>query len=396
MNNLAPRAGFAWTLNPKTVIRGSSGINYDQPLLAIIEGAYTSSGLAARTTQVNLTPGNAFAPNFPNDLSSIPPSIVQVSATVEGMDPDFVTARTWQNNITVERQLGNEYSVSFGVRQSRGYDLPVITDVNLAGVTPVRYLEDGRGVYSATGNATTRNDPRYNRVRLVQSIGDSGRGHHAGADEALLAGSSLNYGWGQGIDTAPLGGATLAIQGDAARSDPVDLECDKGPNQLDITHTFNASVVAMSSVKRFAPWVNKVLSDNQISLILLVNSGQLDGVTGSRDLNLDGNAGDRPLFITRNNMHSPVRKNVDMRYSRFFQLGGGKRFEVQAEAKNIFNFEEVTAVSNTITVDIDGYPVDPVTLVRLPLSSISTNTSDYAANGWREQRKFQLGFKFFF
>ena len=176
----------------------------------------------------------------------------------------------------------------------------------------------------------------------------------------------------------------------------MDLARDKGPNQLDITHTFNASIVAMSTVKRFAPWANKILSDNQISLILLVNSGQLDGIAGSRDLNLDGNAGDRPLFITRNNMHSPVRKNVDMRYSRFFPLGGGKRFEVQAEAKNIFNFEEVTAVSNTITVDLDGYPVDPVTLVRLPLSSISTDTSDYAANGWREQRKFQLGFKFFF
>ena len=69
---------------------------------------------------------------------------------------------------------------------------------------------------------------------------------------------------------------------------------------------------------------------------------------------------------------------------------------MQAEAKNIFNFEEVTAVSNTITVDVNGYPVDPVTLVPLPLSSISTNTADYAPNGWREQRKFQLGFKFYF
>ncbi len=399
MNNLAPRVGFAWTLNPKTVIRGSSGINYDQPLLAIIEGAYTSSGLAARTTSFNLTPASPFAPAFPGDLSSIPPTIVQVSSTVEGMAPDFVTAKTWQNNITVERQLGSNYSVSIGVRQSRGYDLPVITDVNLAGVTPVRYLEDGRGVYSASVNATTRNDPRYNRVRLVQSIGES---WYKGVTVALTKRYSngvhfaLNYGWGQGIDTAPLGGATLAIQGDAARSDPVDLQRDKGPNQLDITHTFNGSIVAISTVKRFDPWINKILSDNQISLILLVNSGQLDGIAGSRDLNLDGNAGDRPLFITRNNMHSPVRKNVDMRYSRFFQLGGGKRFEVQAEAKNIFNFEEVTAVSNTITVDVDGYPVDPVTLVRLPLSSISTNTADYAPNGWREQRKFQLGFKFYF
>ena len=32
-----------------------------------------------------------------------------------------------------------------------------------------RYLEDGRGVYSSAVNANTRNDPRYNRVRLVQS-----------------------------------------------------------------------------------------------------------------------------------------------------------------------------------------------------------------------------------
>ena len=38
-NNFAPRAGFAWTLGAdrKTVVRGSSGLNYDQPLLAIIE-----------------------------------------------------------------------------------------------------------------------------------------------------------------------------------------------------------------------------------------------------------------------------------------------------------------------------------------------------------------------
>ena len=138
--------------------------------------------------------------------------------------------------------------------------------------------------------------------------------------------------------------------------------------------------------------MNKILSDNQISLILLVNSGQLDGIAGSRDLNLDGNAGDRPLFITRNNMHSPVRKNVDMRYSRFFQLGGGKRFEVQAEAKNIFNFEEVTAVSNTITVDVDGYRwIRPSCACRCRFDE----HRGLRPNGWREQRKFQLGFKFF-
>lgn len=398
-NNIAPRAGFAWTIDARNVIRASTGINYDQPLLAIIERAYAASGLAARTTSFNLTPGSNFAPNFPNDLSSIPPNVVQVSSTVEGMAPDFITARTWQNNLTWERQLGNDYAVSVGVRHSRGYNLPVITDVNLAGITPVRLLEDGRRVYSQTVNATTRNDPRYNRVRLVHAIGDSWyKGFTLGLTKRYSSGVhfALNYNWGKGEDTAPLGGNALAIQGDAARADPVDLSIDKGPNQLDIRHTFNGSIVAISSVKRFGKTLNTILSDNQIALVLLVNSGQPDGIAGSRDLNFDGNNNDRPLFITRNAMTAPVRKNVDMRYSRFFPLGGGRKLEIQAEAKNIFNIEQVTAVSNNITVDTDGYPVDPVTLQRLPLTSISLDQEDYAANGWREQRKFQLGFKFFF
>ena len=95
-------------------------------------------------------------------------------------------------------------------------------------------------------------------------------------------------------------------------------------------------------------------------------------------------------------MTAPVRSNVDMRYSRFFNLPGQRRFEIQAEAKNVFNIEQAVAINNTITVDVDGYPVDPVSLVRLPLDSISNDQNDYVANNWREQRKFQLGIKFYF
>lgn len=398
-NNIAPRAGFAWTLNDRTVIRGSTGINYDQPLLAIIERAYANSGLAARTTSFSLNPTSPFAPAFPGNLSALPPTAVQVSSTVEGMAPDFVTAKTWQNNVTLERQLGSQYALSISLRHSRGYDLPVITDVNLVGVTPVRYLEDGRGVFSTAVNASTRNDPRYNRIRLVESIGESWyRGITIALNKRWSNGIqyNLNYSLGKGEDTAPLGGGTLAVQGDSNRSDPNDLARDKGPNQLDIRHTFNGSIVGMSSVKRFGPFLNALLSDHQLGIILLINSGQPDGIAGTRDLNFDGFGGDRPLFVTRNNMHAPVRSNVDLRYSRFFPLGRNRRIELQIETKNLFNQEQASAVANTITVDVDGHPVDPDTLVRLPLSSISTNADDYAPNGWREQRKAQIGLKFFF
>lgn len=397
-NNLAPRFGFAWTVNDRNVIRGSSGINYDQPLLAIIERAYTNSGLAARTTGFELGPTSPFAPAFPNNLSALPPTATQISSTVEGMDPNFVTARTWQNNVTWERQLGQNYGLSIGFRHSRGWDLPVITDVNLVGITPVRRLEDGRGVYSPAVNANTRVDPRFNRVRLVQSIGESWyKGFTVALNKRWSNGIqySLNYTLGKGIDTAPLGGNTLAIQGDGNRSDPNDLERDKGPNQLDIRHTFNASIVGLSSVKRFGPFVNALLSDHQLGVLLLVNSGQPDAIDSTRDLNFDGFLNDRPLFVTRNSLTAPVRSNVDVRYSRFFRVWGGRRLELQIESKNIFNTEQVVGVFNRITVDADGYPLDAAGH-RLDPNSISTDQDDYIANSWREQRKLQIGIKFLF
>ena len=397
-NNIAPRAGIAWTIDDRNVIRASSGLNYDQPLLAIIERAYNSSGLAARTTSFSLNPASPFAPAFPNNLGALPPTVTQVGSTVEGMADDFVTAKTWQNNVTWERQLGANYGLSIGVRHSRGYKLPVITDVNLVGVTPVRVLEDGRGVYSSAVNAGTRVDPRYNRIRLVQSIGESWyKGVTIALNKRWSSGIqySLNYSLGEGIDTAPLGGNVLAIQGDGNRSDPNDLARDKGPNQLDIRHTFNASIVGISSVKRFSPLVNALLSDHQLGVLAVINSGQPDGIVSTRDLNLDGFGNDRPLFVTRNNMTAPVRSNFDIRYSRFFRVWGERRLEFQVESKNIFNTEQVVAVLNTITVDVDGFPLD-ASGARLSPDSISTDQADYTANGWREQRKLQIGIKFLF
>jgi hypothetical protein len=397
-NNVAPRAGVAWTLNPDTVVRASTGIMYDQPLLAIVENAYSASGLPNRTTNVSLNPASPNAPNFPNTLAGLPPNTVQVSSTIQGMAPDFVNARTWQNSVTLERGLGLNYSMSVGYRYTRGYDLPVITDVNLVGITPVRRLEDGRGVYSASVNASTRVDPRYNRVRLVQAVGDSW--YHGMTLQLTKRFSSgvqynLNYTFAKGEDTAPLGGSTLAVQGDAVRSDPQDLQRDKGPNQLDIRHTLNGSIVAVSSVKRFNPLVNAILSDNQVGVLIQINSGVPDSIAGNLDLNLDGNGGDRPLFVERNSMYVPPRWNVDLRYSRFFDLWGDQRIEVQGEFKNVFNIPQPSGVNNTITVNANGYPVDAANR-QLPLDSISLNGDDYDPTGGREQRKFQLGFKFYF
>jgi len=386
-NNIAPRAGFAWTLDEqgRSVLRGSSVVMYDQALLAIIEQAYTNSGNPRRVS-VTLSPTAANAPSFPSVLTTASGT----QSTIFAMAPDFVSGRTWQSNLTYERAVGSNYSVSIGGIYARGWDMPVINDVNH--INPIRTLEDGRGVYSTAVSAATRLDPRFNKVRMVQSVGESWYKAMTLQFGKRWNGSlqfDINYTLAKGIDTAPLGGAILSVQGDAVRSDPADLARDKGPNSLDVRHTLNGSIVALSNFNIANRVWHHILNNNQVSLFLQLNSGLPVQIQGNVDLNGDGNgANDRPLNITRNSLYLPARYNVDARFSRFFNLGyRNTRLEVQAEFKNLLNTEQISGVQTTYAVNA----TTGAATVPLP-----TNGNALVPTNGYEQRKFQLGFKLFF
>ena len=399
-NNFGPRLGVAWTLGAKKdqVVRASTGIMYDQPLLAVYENSIQQNGLPARTTySVNAT--GIGAPAFPNTLSNVPAGAPTPAQTIFAPDPDLKLAYNIQNSVQYDRAFGRAYHGSVGVVYNRGYNLPVITDVNM--INPVGFLADGRGIYSTTVSAATRMDPRFNHINVVQSPGEStykaliltfGRRYFGGVQ------FDLNYTLGKGIDTAPLQGATLSVQGDQPRSDPQDLERDKGPNALDTRHSFNGSIVAMSKFNHGSTWVRQLLSDNQVGLILQFNSGLPFTLTSNRDLNQDGNNGDRPLNIGRNSYYLPERWNVDARISRFIPLGGSRRVEVLGEFKNIFNIVQTSSIRNGVNVDTAGNVLSPLVFGTTPsnLTTLPSDSSDFLPTNGYEQRKFQLGFKFSF
>jgi hypothetical protein len=399
-NNFGPRLGVAWTLGARKdqVIRASTGVMYDQPLLATYENAIQQNGLPARTTFQVQGPGIG-APAFPNTLSNLPAGAVLPVPSIFAPDPDLKLAYNIQNSAQYARGFGRSYSGSIGVVYNRGYNLPVITNINL--INPVGTLADGRDIYSTTVNAATRMDPRFNNITVVQSPGES-------TYKALLltfgkrstngVQYDLNYTLGKGIDTAPLAGATLSVQGDQPRSDPKDLARDKGPNALDTRHSFNGSIVAMSRFNHGATWVRKLLSDNQVGVILQFNSGLPFTLTSNRDLNQDGNTADRPLNIGRNSYYLPARYNVDARLSRFIPLGGSRRVEVLGEFKNIFNIVQTSAIRNGVNVDTAGNVLSPLVFGTTPstLTALPSDSSDFLPTGGYEQRKFQLGFKFAF
>ena len=184
----------------------------------------------------------AGAPAYPAVLSAGSGATPNLAWTV---DPDFKVARSWQNNVQLEQAIGERYAVSIGASYVKGYNLPVVTNINV--INPIGSTSDGLPVFSPTITAGTRVDPRFNVINSTQAIGDSTyqnmtlqftRRNFNGI------GFDFAYTLGKSEDNAPITNS-LSVQGDAGRVDPTNLDRDLGPNILDQRHTFSGSIVAL-------------------------------------------------------------------------------------------------------------------------------------------------------
>jgi len=377
-NNFGPRAGVAWSLDDRTVIRGSVGVMYDQPILGGYEQALQLSG-SPRAPVYTFSGTAAGAPAFPNGAST--GTLSQQSPWA--VDPDFEVAHTVQVNAQVERAFANDFSVAAGVMYAKGNQLPVVTNINP--INPIGTLADGRPIYSTTANAATRFDPRFNQIQQVMSIGESSfKSMTLQINRRFAHGLSFNvqYSLGKGLDNTPLL-TQLTVQAETGRSDPSNIDRDLGPNPLDMRHSVNGNIVYLSTNHSSNSIVRALLDGNEIGVLLQFNSGLPLNEPANLDLNRDGINSDRPLFVARNPLYLPVRKNVDLRYTRWIPLHGSVRAEFIAELKNVFNTLQMSNINTTIAVDALGNPT-----VAIPTDPFQfVNPTGY------EQRKLQLGFK---
>ena len=382
-HNIAPRVGAVWTIgnSRRTVLRANTGLMYDQTINAVYEQALQNDGTNARAS-ASYTPTQTGAPAFPAILSTGAGAAPNVAATV---DPDFKIARSWQSNVQLERGFGDHYSIAIGTSFVKGYNLPVVTNINL--INPIGTLDDGRPIFSTAVNASTRVDPRYNAINSVQSIGDSTyRNMTLQLTRRQYKGIGFDFAYtlGKSEDNAPITG-TLSVQGDPGRSDMTNLDRDKGPNILDQRHTFVGSIVASPQFERDGA-AGALLNNNVFGVAIQINSGIPVNLRSSAELNNDATGSDRPLNVPRNSLNLPTRKNIDFRYSRKFRIQGSMAAEVIAEVKNLFNTEQVSGVNATIATNALGVPNAP----------LPTSASQLVPNGGYEQRQVQLGFKFMF
>jgi hypothetical protein len=360
-NNFAPRAGFSWTLDSsaRTVLRASSGIMYEPPLINFYEDAIQRNG-DPRTLTATLSPTSLGAPAFPATLSDLPPGFARPLQSIVAVDADFSTQYTVLSNVQLERALTDDLSVALGYVNSIGRNMPVLVDTNV--IPTGQTLGDGRPVFSTAVTSATRVNPTFNHVDTFQSIG---KGTYNALTVTLNKRMShgfqaqASYTLAKAEDNAPLTTTYVVGSNDDRLSDPTNVDRDKGVTPFSQTHTFVFSGLLSPKVSGGGV-AAALVNNNQLGVIVQANSGLPFNIRANPDLNLDGVTNDRPIGVERNSGRLGRVFNVDARYVRFVPLGGRLRSELFVEAKNIFNTQNVAGVNRVVIVDGAGNPTMPL------------------------------------
>jgi hypothetical protein len=124
-DNFGPRGGFSWDVGSdgRTVLRGGFGVYYDQPLVGIFE----QNAFVNPPYNTSIVLQNA---SLSNPAAGVTPTTTGLRSLIASSDP-FVTPRTTQWNVGVQRQLWARAAIDVAYVGARGSNLIRPVDINL-------------------------------------------------------------------------------------------------------------------------------------------------------------------------------------------------------------------------------------------------------------------------
>jgi len=332
--NWAPRAGFAWRLNDKTVMRSAYGITYDQ-ITGVGSGAqgFGTDGFNSPAFQ-NIRPASGYdilARPF-NDSFSGGGTIVgpdpanpgYLGFNVTALDRRQRTPYIQQWNFTLERDLGRGTSLQASYVGTKGTRLIIQQyQVDTANAVPQATLDSARNAYIATGinpltalvpnpfygiapanNATiggptisalnlARPYPAYQAVtEFQQRLGSSSYNalqismRHAFSNGLELGG---NYVWSKSIDfgnAISVNSGNTGNGGGASSFTVTNLALERSVSNSDIPHRaviFYVYELPFGKGKQFfakTPVVSQILGGWKVSGLATFSSGLPLSITG--------------------------------------------------------------------------------------------------------------------
>jgi len=388
----APRIGVAWQPWKNTVVRAGYGLFYALTQTSTYYALAYENGIFQ--TQYNCNPGTACAPAFPNVLFTPPgppltapfagaltPTVCSSCAAAaslatiatHGLTTNFLPPRVHEGNLSVERQLPGNMTVSASYLFSRGLRLPVFVDANIDpvnGVTSKTY-----DVLTSAGAVSTSFTEPFYTQRLNPATG------------VILTGESILNSWYNALvlswrkpmshdlelfvdytfsksqDDGQVEGQFGTFYGTDYPVNPFNIKAENSLSDLNQTHHFGSTVVwtpsyfkgASSRVERgfLSGWILSTAvgagSGQPVTPNLVQSSyGGIDGgPTGAVVNNSGTNTGGRAPWLGRNSLTGPGFFDMDARIGRNVPIHERARLQLRVDAFNLLNHQNVLSVNTS-------------------------------------------------
>jgi len=257
-NNLAPRLGISWAVNPKTIVRAGAGIYYANsdlnPLFRL------AAGLPNNLSQTFT--GNAFNPQIPGvngdqvfGLGVVTPTLppgTAASVQAAGIDMNQRTSYSGQWTMTVQRELMKDVAFEIGYMANVGLKLEQNVQPNNAQPSTNTQIDPRRPFYGLT-YANGMQFPYYLQVTgnvvpvgFINYLPHSAQSNYESLfvrlEKRFTGGLSWlsSYTFSKAITNAPqfrnAGGATGSENSPA--QDSFNLAAERGLAYYDVRHRF--------------------------------------------------------------------------------------------------------------------------------------------------------------
>jgi outer membrane receptor protein involved in Fe transport len=416
-NNLAPRLGFSYAFDEKTVVRGGYGMFYARTPAILTGTAHSQNGIQVVAIDINCTVTPALCPTYPNVFASPPTGATLAPINLYLFDQNYKQPFTHQARLQFEREIFANTTVSVQYTLFRGNDLTRTRNANLA--APVAITVPIFNGTAATGETltiqrspATRPIPTFQRISLFESTANSfyqGLTFELNRRFANRLQFNASYTLSKAKDDKPDQTSVVVGGGDDAKiaQNQFDLSGEYGRSDLDVRHRFIFSPVYETGAFSYSEnkIVRALLSDYIFTGIFTAQSGIAYSAAVSGDPNNDGNtANDLAPGTRRNEFSTAATYQVDMRVGRALRFGERFRLTLFAEGFNIFNRSNVQAVNNTLYGFSNAGTVSGVPLpIRLSPGAANFGTPRLFVSGSPSftfnssyNREFQIGVRFDF
>jgi hypothetical protein len=351
-NNFAPRAGFSYAFDEKTVLRGGYGIFFGRTPAIMLGTSHSQNGI--QVTGVNLTCNTT-----PSNPCLTYPAIFTTAPATGGLTPslylfaeDYAQPYVQQGRLGVERELFSNMSLSVSYLYFHGVHLSRTRDVNLFAPVATTVTDPAGQTYTVLRHPATRPVSGFTRISLFESTANSR--YNAMAVELKRRFSAglqfiMAYTLSDTKDDRP--DQTMVVVGTddvKGLQNNLDIRSDWGRSDLDIRHRFVFSPVyefgKINSDR--SPAARALLNDWSVSSIITLQSGFAHSATITGDANRDGNsATDRVPGTARNGFTTPSIYIMDARVTKSFLFSERYKLSLIGEAFNLFNRSNLATVN---------------------------------------------------